>query len=60
MKYIVLRSFLKKFDAYDNREQELIIVSLEKIKRYLEIITVCYSTLKKKGAGILFWCILDI
>ena len=36
MNYIVLRSFIKKFDSYEKQEQESISKTLEKIKNYLE------------------------
>ncbi len=36
MKYIVLHSFGKKFDSYREQGQELIVSTLEKIKKYLE------------------------
>lgn len=36
MKYIVLRSFIKKFDSYHKQEQEIITLTLERIKEYLE------------------------
>lgn len=36
MKYIVLRSFIKKFDSYGRQEQELIASTIEKIKDYIE------------------------
>ena len=36
MKYIVLRSFIKKFDSYSKQEQQLIGSALDKIKDYLE------------------------
>ena len=36
MKYIVFRSFVEKFDAYQKEEQEIITASLDKIKGYIE------------------------
>ena len=36
MKYVVLRSFIHKFDAYQREEQEIITVALDKIKEYIE------------------------
>lgn len=36
MKYVVLRSFVDKFDAYQKEEQEIITVALDKIKGYIE------------------------
>jgi mRNA-degrading endonuclease YafQ of YafQ-DinJ toxin-antitoxin module len=36
MKYILLKSFLKGFDSYQQIEQELILDTIEKIKDYLE------------------------
>jgi len=36
MKYIVLRSFIKKFDSYHKQEQEIISYTIEKTKEYLE------------------------
>lgn len=36
MKYVVLRSFIQKFDAYRREEQEIITATLNKIKEYVE------------------------
>lgn len=36
MNYIVLRSFIKKFDSYHKQEQEIINRTIEDIKQYLE------------------------
>jgi len=36
MNYIVLRSFIKKFDSYHKQEQEVINRAIEDIKQYLE------------------------
>ena len=36
MKYIVFRSFIEKFDAYQKEEQEAISAALDKIKEYIE------------------------
>ena len=36
MNYVVLRSFLKKFDDYGQADQEKITETLEKIRNYLE------------------------
>ena len=36
MKYIALRSFINKFDAYRKEEQDAITIALDKIKEYIE------------------------
>lgn len=36
MNYIVLRSFIKKFDSYHKQEQEIINRTIEDIQQYLE------------------------
>ena len=36
MNYIVLRSFIKKFDSYHKQEQEIINHTIKDIKQYLE------------------------
>lgn len=36
MKYIVLRPVIKKFDSYNKTEQEMITLTIEKVKNYLE------------------------
>lgn len=36
MNYIVLRSFIKKFDSYHKQEQQIINRTIEDIKQYLE------------------------
>ena len=43
MKYSALRSFIKKFDDYGKKEQELITCSLEEIKNYLETNSAAYG-----------------
>lgn len=48
MKYIVLRSFLKKFDSYSKQEQEIISYTIEKIKEYLETNQAPYGLRIKK------------
>lgn len=48
MKYIVLRSFTKKFDSYERQEQEIISYTLEEIKDYLETNQASYGLRIKK------------
>ena len=36
MKYVLLKSFVKKFDSYQKKEQESIVHAVEQIKVYLE------------------------
>lgn len=36
MKYILLKSFIKKFDSYQKTEQESILHTIEQIKDYIE------------------------
>ena len=48
MKYIVLRSFIKKFDSYHKQEQEIISYTIEKTKEYLETNQTAYGLRLKK------------
>ena len=48
MKYIVLRSFIKKFDSYHKREQEIILYTIERIKESLETNQAPYGLRIKK------------
>lgn len=48
MKYIVLRSFIKKFDSCTKQEQEIVVSTIEKIKKYLEINQAAYGLRIKK------------
>lgn len=48
MKYVVLRSFLKKFDSSSKQEQEIISYTIEKIKEYLETNRAPYGLRIKK------------
>jgi len=48
MKYIVLRSFIKKFDSYHKQEQEIISYTIEKTKEYLETNQAAYGLRLKK------------
>jgi len=48
MKYIVLRSFIKKFDSYRKPDQELIASTIEEIKEYLETNQAPYGLRIKK------------
>ena len=48
MKYIALRSFIKKFDGYGKKDQEMITHSLEEIKNYLEINNAVYGLRVKR------------
>lgn len=43
MKYIVLRSFIKKLDSCPKQEQEIISYTIEKTKEYLETNQVPYG-----------------
>ena len=36
MKYIVFRSFIEKFDAYQKQEQEAITATLDKVREYID------------------------
>ena len=36
MRYVILRSFIKKFDSYPAKERKIIIGEVEKIKNFLE------------------------
>jgi len=46
--YIVLRSFIKKFDSYRKPEQELIALTIDGIKEYLETNNATYGLRIKK------------
>ncbi len=48
MKYILLRSFIKKFDSYGRQEQESIVLTMDKIKKYLETKHTSYGLRVKK------------
>ena len=48
MKYVTLRSFIHKFDAYQREEQEIITVALDKIKEYIETNQAPYGLRIKK------------
>lgn len=48
MNYIVLRSFIKKFDSYHKQEQEIINRTIKDIKQYLEINQASYGLRIKK------------
>lgn len=48
MKYVVLSSFVKKFDSYNKQEQEITTLTLEKIKQYLETNQAPYGLRIKK------------
>ncbi|MCK4851716.1 MAG: hypothetical protein KAS86_01260 [Candidatus Omnitrophica bacterium] len=48
MKYIVFRSFIRKFDSYQRKEQELVLAALEKIKEYMETSRAPYGLRIKK------------
>ena len=48
MKYIVLRSFIRKFDSYSKQEQEIISYTIEKVKEYLETNRASYGLRIKK------------
>ncbi|MEK6647166.1 MAG: hypothetical protein AABY84_10905 [Candidatus Firestonebacteria bacterium] len=48
MEYIVLRSFIKKFDSYNKHEQEFITQTLERIKEYMETNNAPYGLRIKK------------
>ena len=48
MKYVALRSFIQKFDAYQREEQEIITVALDKIKEYIETNQAPYGLRIKK------------
>ncbi len=54
MKYIVLRSFVKKFDSYSRREQEIISYTIEKIKEYLETNQAAYGLRIKKLSKMIY------
>ena len=43
MIYVSLRSFLKKFDDYNKKEQAMILLAVEKIKNYLETNNAAYG-----------------
>jgi len=43
MKYLLLRSFIKKFYSYKTEDQRIIIDAVEKIKNYLETNTAPYG-----------------
>jgi len=43
MRYLLLRSFVKKFDSYQSKDQKIIIDAVEKIKNYLETNTAPYG-----------------
>jgi len=36
VKYIVFRSFVEKFDAYQKQEQEAITATLDKVREYID------------------------
>lgn len=48
MKYIALRSFIGKFDAYQRQEQEAVVLTLDKIKEYIETSQAPYGLRIKK------------
>ena len=48
MTYLVLRSFVKKFDSHSPKEQGLITLTIEKIKNYLETSHAPYDLRIKK------------
>ena len=48
MQYILLKSFLKKFDAYSSKEQEAVTQTVEEILHYLESSTAAYGLRIKK------------
>lgn len=48
MNYIVLRTFIKKFDSYHQQEQEIINRTLVDIKQYLETSQASYGLRIKK------------
>ncbi|MFH1309839.1 MAG: hypothetical protein ABIH85_04065 [Candidatus Omnitrophota bacterium] len=48
MKYIVLRSFVKKFDSYTENDRKIIVEAIENIKTYLETNHAAYGLRIKK------------
>ncbi len=48
MKYVILRSFIRNFDSYQKKEQELVVAALEKIKEYMETNRAPYGLRIKK------------
>jgi hypothetical protein len=48
MKYVILRSFLKKFDSYGRAEQGFIVECVERVKEYLETNQAPYGLRIKK------------
>lgn len=60
MKYILLRSFVKKFDSYKPPEQETIIYTIEDIKTYLERNKAPYGLRIKKLSSKVFEARINI
>ena len=60
MKYILLRSFVKKFDSYKSPEQEAIISTIEDIKAYLENNKAPYGLRIKKLSSKILEAIINI
>lgn len=54
MKYFALRSFTKKFDSYPKHEQELVVLTIEKIKDYMETNQAPYGLRVKKLSAHLY------
>ncbi|MBN1522777.1 MAG: hypothetical protein JW928_09630 [Candidatus Aureabacteria bacterium] len=60
MKYVLLRSFVKKFDSYKAPEQESIISTVEYIKTYLEKNQAPYGLRIKKLSSKVFEARINI
>ncbi|MCK5708272.1 MAG: hypothetical protein KAI43_11515 [Candidatus Aureabacteria bacterium] len=60
MKYILLKSFVKKFDFYKRPEQEAIISKIEDIKNYLENNKAPYGLRIKKLSSKIFEARINI
>ena len=60
MNYIVLSSFIRKFDNYNKPEQEMISFTIEKIKNYLETNRAAYGLRIKKLSGKIYEARINI
>jgi hypothetical protein len=60
MNYVLLSSFVRKFDNYNKEIQELITVTIEKIKDYLETNRAPYGLRIKKLSGKIYEARINI